>query len=51
MKFNEETVTTAVDKNFSILMPVFYEMQTEYLASLNLIYEEAFINHIHFIIS
>ena len=40
MKFNEETVTTAVDKNFSILMPVFYEMQTEYLASLNLIYED-----------
>ena len=40
MELTNKTISSVLEKNYSILMPVFYEMQTEYLASLNLIYED-----------
>ena len=40
MIFEKSIVTSILEKNYSILMPSFFEMQTEYLASLNLIYDD-----------
>jgi len=40
MELNNKTVSAVLEKNYSILMPIFYEMQTEYLASLNVIYDD-----------
>ena len=40
MELNNKTISVVLEKNYSILMPIFYEMQTEYLASLKLIYED-----------
>ena len=40
MIFEKSIVTSILEKNYSILMPSFFEMQTEYLASLNIIYDD-----------
>ena len=40
MKFESKIISSVLEKNYSILMPTFFEMQTEYLASLNIIYED-----------
>ena len=40
MNFESKIISSVLDKNYSILMPTFFEMQTEYLASLNVIYED-----------
>tara|TARA_Y100000590_G_C15541026_1_gene946988 strand:- start:67 stop:1035 length:969 start_codon:yes stop_codon:yes gene_type:complete len=40
MKFDSEKLSKVIEQNFSHLMPDFYEMQTEYLASLNIIYDD-----------
>ena len=40
MELSNKTISSVLEKNYSILMPVFYEMQTEYLASLNIIYDD-----------
>ena len=40
MKFEKNLISIVLEKNYSILMPVFFEMQTEYLASLNIIYDD-----------
>ena len=40
MKFEAVKITQIIEQNFSHLMPDFYEMQTEYLASLNIIYDD-----------
>ena len=40
MKFESSIISSIIEKNYSILMPIFFEMQTEYLASLNLIYRD-----------
>ena len=40
MKFEPVKLTKIIEQNYSHLMPDFFEMQTEYLASLNLIYND-----------
>ena len=40
MKFDPKKITKIIEDNFSHLMPDFYEMQAEYLASLNSIYKD-----------
>ena len=40
MKFDPEKISKIIEDNFSHLMPDFYEMQAEYLASLNSIYKD-----------
>ena len=40
MKFEKDIISSILEKNFSIIMPTFYEMQTEYLSSLNIIYDD-----------
>ncbi len=40
MKFDPEKISKIIQDNFSHLMPDFYEMQAEYLASLNSIYKD-----------
>ena len=40
MKIEASKVTKILEQNFSHLMGDFYEMQTEYLASLNIIYDD-----------
>ncbi len=40
MKFETSKLTRVIEQNYSHLMPDFYEMQTEYLASLNIIYHD-----------
>ena len=40
MKFEPTKISKVINQNFSHLMPDFYEMQTEYLASLNIIYDD-----------
>ena len=40
MKFEASKVTEIIEQNYSHLMPDFFEMQTEYLASLNIIYND-----------
>jgi len=40
MKFDPRKITKIIEDNFSHLMPDFYEMQAEYLASLNSIYKD-----------
>ena len=40
MKFAASKVTEIIEQNYSHLMPDFFEMQTEYLASLNIIYND-----------
>ena len=40
MKFEAVKITKVLEQNFTHLMRDLYEMQTEYLASLNLIYDD-----------
>ena len=40
MKFEAIKITKVLEQNFTHLMRDFYEMQTEYLASLNIIYDD-----------
>ena len=40
MKFDPEKLSKVIEQNYSHLMPDFFEMQTEYLASLNIIYHD-----------
>ena len=40
MKIEASKITKVIEQNFSHLMREFYEMQTEYLASLNIIYDD-----------
>ena len=40
MKFEAVKITKVLEQNFTHLMRDFYEMQTEYLASLNIIYDD-----------
>ena len=40
MKIETSTLTQIIEQNYSHLMPDFFEMQTEYLASLNIIYSD-----------
>ena len=40
MKIDPLKLTKVIEQNYSHLMPDFFEMQTEYLASLNLIYHD-----------
>ena len=40
MKIEAVKITKLIEQNFTHLMPDFYEMQTEYLASLNIIYHD-----------
>jgi len=40
MKFELSKLTKIIEQNYSHLMPDFFEMQTEYLASLNIIYND-----------
>ena len=40
MKFEPSVLTQIIEQNYSYLMPDFFEMQTEYLASLNIIYND-----------
>ena len=40
MKFEPEKLSNVIEQNYSHLMPDFFEMQTEYLASLNIIYHD-----------
>ena len=40
MKFEPLTLSKVIEQNYSHLMPNFFEMQTEYLASLNIIYDD-----------
>ncbi len=40
MKFEATKLSKIIEQNYSHLMPDFYEMQTEYLASLNIIYHD-----------
>ena len=40
MKFEPVKLTKIIEQNYSHLMPDFFEMQTEYLASLNVIYND-----------
>ena len=40
MKFETSKLTKVIEQNYSHLMPDFFEMQTEYLASLNIIYND-----------
>ena len=40
MKFDPIKLTKIIEQNYSHLMPDFFEMQTEYLASLNIIYHD-----------
>ena len=40
MKFEATKITKVIEQNYSHLMPDFFEMQTEYLASLNIIYHD-----------
>jgi predicted transcriptional regulator len=40
MKFDPAKISKIIEDNFSHLMPDFYEMQAEYLASLNSIYKD-----------
>ena len=40
MKFDPLNLSSIIEENYSHLMPNFFEMQTEYLASLNIIYDD-----------
>ena len=40
MKFEPEQFSQVIEENYSHIMPDFFEMETEYLASLNLIYHD-----------
>ena len=40
MKFDQSKLSKIIEQNYSHLMPDFFEMQTEYLASLNIIYHD-----------
>ena len=40
MKFEASKLSKIIEQNYSHLMPDFFEMQTEYLASLNIIYHD-----------
>ena len=40
MKFEKSKLTKVIEQNYSHLMPDFFEMQTEYLVSLNIIYSD-----------
>ena len=40
MKFEQSKITKVIEQNYSHLVPDFFEMQTEYLASLNIIYHD-----------
>ena len=40
MKIEPTKLTKIIEQNYSLLMPDFFEMQTEYLASLNIIYHD-----------
>ena len=40
MKIEASKITKVLEQNYSHLMGDFYEMQTEYLASLNIIYDD-----------
>ena len=40
MKFEPSKLSKIIEQNYSHLMPDFFEMQTEYLASLNIIYDD-----------
>ena len=40
MRFESYKLTKIIEQNYSHLMPDFFEMQTEYLASLNIIYHD-----------
>ena len=40
MKFETSKLTKVIEQNYSHLMPDFFEMQTEYLVSLNIIYSD-----------
>jgi len=40
MKFEPAKLTKVIEQNYSHLMPDFFEMQTEYLTSLNIIYHD-----------
>tara|TARA_B100000809_G_scaffold144837_1_gene142435 strand:+ start:32 stop:280 length:249 start_codon:yes stop_codon:yes gene_type:complete len=40
MKFEPTKLSKVIERNFSYLMPDFYEMQTEYMQSMNDIYKD-----------
>ena len=40
MKFEHEKVSKIIEQNYSLLAPDFFEMQTEYLGSLNHVYKD-----------
>ena len=40
MKFEQAQITKIIEQNYSHLVSDFFEMQTEYLASLNIIYHD-----------
>ena len=40
MKFEPAKLSRVIEQNYSHLMPDFFKMQTEYLASLNIIYKD-----------
>ena len=40
MKFEPAKLSKVIERNFSFLMPDFYEMQTEYMKSMNTIYKD-----------
>ena len=40
MKFEPSKLSKIIEQNYSHLMPDFFEMQTEYLASLNILYND-----------
>ena len=40
MKIEASKLTKVIEQNYTHLMPDFFKMQTEYLASLNMIYND-----------
>ena len=40
MKIEPNKITKVIEQNYTHLMPDFFKMQTEYLASLNMIYND-----------
>ena len=40
MKFEHEKISRVIERNFSYLIPDFYEMQTEYMNSMNDIHKD-----------
>ena len=40
MKFEPTKLSKTIEENYSFLAPIFYEMQTDYLYSMNTIYKD-----------